>query len=331
MHQHISAIAKELGGPDINIRASTRWPVIESFLKKIDGQSATEMLDKYRFGDNRRIIQAKVEQYRKAMEDGGFAELSTITFGKPVGSDKLILVNGHHRLSALSGQDMTMPFRIDVREVSDADDALDLYLCFTEKEKSNGDIVRMTTMANGCGVSATRLARWMRAWNWIEEGFPLRPSSVAQGRMIEVISGWIPQAVEIAEIVKCKPYGKFLDTLAGISAMSITFRYSDLTGVKTTNGESVTPKLFWEAVAKNVRSDDMDVRKATSEYLAKRAGDKKQRASGTLYCLGHAWSIWVCGQKLPQIRNNNSATTVATFALCGDDFCRFVVGRSANE
>ena len=258
----------------------------------IGAEQADQIIRECCYERQRRINDDRALGLAEAIEHGTFLPNTQIAFALLHG--RLILVNGYHRLTAVSLCRQAQPFRIEIYPCASAEDVDALYLRFDQP----GGVRTLTQLGAALGLADDKLRQG--SVTWLMRAIPLlmmrlerlpplkRPrASRDLDRKKEEAKLWKPWAVD---------YQSCLD--GGISSRTNRYRNAGVVAVAlvTLRYQNVMAKVFWaESVRDNALESD-DPRHALHLHLATAKRSVQEFALAEACC--NAWNAFFRNRRL---------------------------------
>lgn len=260
---------------------------------------ARRLLVECNFDGQRQIRPGRLQAHERRITSGTWNEsVSTIHFARtPDG--RLHLVNGQHRLTAISNVGVTVGSLIVLVEEPDMPSVRRLYALFDDpaSSRNDGEILDGAGIVQELGLSRTMTVAAFRAVVVLRNGLeplPTAGESIARDRegRIGDLAQWRDELLAAQEIIAQSRGGlsRHLRTSSCLAAMTYTLRY-----------QPTIASEFWGGLARNDRLSKNDPRSRLITDLL----DKNLKTGTIRYGMQRiavAWNAFVDGRDLVVIR-----------------------------
>lgn len=263
---------------------------------------AKRILEELNFPTQRRIDPSRVYDKRHAIIKGDWVEGHAITFTE-LPDGRLWLVDGQHRLTAISENDSPVPVTIRIVKVDTESEARHFYAGFDQKKSVRTDkqILDAVGIAAENGLSS-RMANAVYAaapllLNRLEPvsgsvGIKKNPDMFLQHNKLEIVQEWSKEAREYEQIIKPAKKG-----------LIVTMRTPGVLAVAlyTLRHQPAMARQFWTGVAENDGLRKNDPRATLISDLLTRAlstGSIRQKVQQPAL----AWNAFAEGRDLKIIK-----------------------------
>ena len=264
---------------------------------------ARRMLDELNFPGQRAVDSARVYGHRYAIVTGDWLEGHIVTFVL-LPDGRVWLVDGQHRLTAISESECSIPVSLRLVPVENEREAREFYAGFDKKSsvRTSQQLIEAVRPEGVEGLSsrlATKL--YEAAPLLLNELEPMvgasskraHPDLFLQSNRMRALGDWSKEALEYQEIVKCATTGlrKKLNDNTGLIAVALyTLRH-----------QPAKARDFWGGLARNDGLKKGDPRNTLIDDLMTRnlqAGSIRQRVQQPVL----AWNAWFEGRQLKIIK-----------------------------
>ena len=279
------------------ISMSNLQPDVE--VVKLTPTKAKEYLDGT-FDRNRPIVIDAVRHYRSQMEAGKFLNATPIILALVEDTNRLVLVDGQHRLASVSQWKKPMTFTLMTYYLRDEGQLSDLYATIDVGRSRNlSDNVRAQGFQAESGLNQIEATRFVSSILWAEVKKPAfaAKSTVAgsYADQIEKARGWMTEANEYFRIAKnARGLMKTMSRRKPIIACAmITFR-----------GQPSKAAAFWNGVllCDNIAHDDPrnKLHQKLLEIGATSASTKERviTAAGMARIICTCWNAYITNRSL---------------------------------
>ena len=220
----------------------------------ISPKKAGEYLDGT-FERNRPIVKEVMQMYCKRIADGDFLNATAIVFAQ-VANDKLVLVDGQHRLSAVAQGSKSLRFTVQTYYLNNEQELATLYGTLDIGRARNlNDSVRAHGLPEETGLTQADSTKLASALNFVVHK---RPAFNIKGRMSGTFSKqihrakeWLSEAIWYFDTLKMAPQP--MKTIASRKAIVAC-------AMITLRGYPSKAKDFWRGVLLLEDADSSDVR-----------------------------------------------------------------------
>lgn len=279
----------------------------------ISADEAEQIMRECWYEKQRRINDDRALGLAEAIEHGTFLPNTQLAFARL--SDRLILVNGYHRLTAVSLCKQAQAFRIEIypcRSVSEVDA---LYLRFDQP----GGARTLTQLGAALGLADEHFRR--SSVTWLMRAIPLlmmnlerlpalkRPrASRDMDRKKEEALRWKPWALD---------YQSCLD--GGIAVRTTRYRNAGVVAVAlaTLRYQNVMAKVFWAESIRDSALESDDPRHALHLHLATAKKSVHEFALAEAAC--NAWNAFFRNRRLTFCRSLGHPLRVLGTPFQGDE------------
>lgn len=273
--------------------------LVPGALVAIDAEAATEILDRCRYEHQRPLNDDRVLLFAMKMERGTWPQGRQIFFGRMDGN--LYLIDGQHRLNAVTLAGRAQTFRIEVQDVTSLAELDDRYCEFDQAggQRSPTQLSRALRLHDeeDGGLRPATAALLLRAAPMLQIGLKRLPPALRprETRDLdckrEVALAWKPWALDYQSCLDCgitTRTGRF--RRGGVFAAAlVTLRYQR---------ERALP--FWREAIRNSGLTVGDPRQTLHSHFlsSKRAGTEYELAEAAC----HAWNAWLRDKRITMIR-----------------------------
>lgn len=230
------------------------------------------------------------------MSRGEFRDRDTLSFA--IIGGRILLLNGHHRLSAQKTSGVPILWNVVVYECSTQDEVEKLYASFDTnvRDRSERTILNVLHMDKRLGVSKATAAAVYEAVPLISSGFALSRTdydavdSRIVDRRLGIMVGFAEEARTWENAISPAPakIKRLLSNQGPVAIALITLR-----------DQPIPAFQFWNGLAKDDGLRTGDPRKT---YLGTLNNDKKTTRNILAHRAAIAWRAWLEGRKLAYIR-----------------------------
>lgn len=263
---------------------------------------AKRILAELNFPGQRPVDTGRVYGHRHAIIKGDWLEGHAITFAL-MSDGRIWLVDGQHRLTAISENDAPVPVTIRTVPVESEAEARHFYAGFDQKKSVRTDkqILDAVGIAKETGLSSKMTsAVYAAAPLLLNDLEPLtgsanikkRPDMFLQHNKLEIVQEWAKEAREYEQLIKSAKKGLLMALRAtGVVAVALyTLRH-----------QPATAKQFWSGLAENDGLRKNDPRSTLIDDLLTRTlatGSVRQRVQQPAL----AWNAFCEGRDLKIIK-----------------------------
>lgn len=257
----------------------------------ISPKKAAEYLDGT-FKRNRPIVREVVEMYTTRIEDGDFLNATAIVFAS-VANEDLVLVDGQHRLSALSKGKKSLKFTVQTYYLNNEEELATLYGTLDIGRARNlNDSVRAHGMPEETGLTQADSTKLASALNFVVHK---RPAFNIKGRMsgtfhdqILRAKEWLSEGTWYFDTLKTAPQP--MKTIASRKAIVAC-------AMITLRGYPSKSKAFWRGVLLLEDTSPDDVRfklhmKLVDMFTRSRNTEAKSTHVTCWQCASIVASVW---------------------------------------
>lgn len=264
---------------------------------------ARRMLDELNFPDQRDLDPGRVYGHRYAIVSGDWLEGHVITFVL-LPDGRVWLVDGQHRLTAISQGDSTVPTTLRLVQVESEREAREFYAGFDKRSSVRTNMQLISAVKpDGVDGLSTRLA------GKVYEATPIlmnnlepltggvnhrkHPELFMQANRMRAIAEWSKEALAYQELLKHSTSGlrqKLIGNTGVIAVALYTLRH-----------QPAKAREFWGGLARNDGLKKGDPRNTLIDDLMTRnlqAGSIRQRVQQPVL----AWNAWFEGRQLKIIK-----------------------------
>lgn len=271
---------------------------------------ADQIIADMRYEGQRRLDLAHVAELAAALLRGAMAAGSQIAFVRYKG--KLYLINGQHRIHAVSRSRRPLEFQVLIVDCASEADIARHYFTFDRmaKHRSDGDVLASQRVASRYGISATMAKAVWAALPLIQHRFDRLEALQDPNRRDDDLrlfqaEPWWSLAAEMQEILAVAPnhVRKRLVSSQGVSVSLVLLKH-----------QPVAARAFLGGIAADDGLRRTDPRKALLIDLGRR-----RWVNGTLdgcLILSYAWNAYVEGRSIGHLK----VVENARFRLAGTPF-----------
>lgn len=263
---------------------------------------AKRILGELNFPGQRKVDSARVYGHRHAIIKGDWIEGHAITFAA-LPDGRIWLVDGQHRLTAISESDAPVPVTIRVVSVDSETEARHFYAGFDQKKSVRTDkqILDAVGIAEETGLSPKMANAVYAAAPLLLNGLePMTgsanirkcPDMFLQHNKLEIVQEWAKEAREYEQIIKPAKKG-LLTALRATGVMAVA--------LYTLRHQPALARQFWAGVAENDGLRKNDPRATLINDLLTRTmstGSVRQRVQQP----ANAWNAYCEGRDLKIIK-----------------------------
>lgn len=265
---------------------------------EIGPELAARILAEAKFARQRPLRAYHVRLLAHDMRAGKFSEGTQLHFARL--GERLYLINGQHRLSALAEAGVSLRFQALITEAASEQEVNRLYWRHDHQQMTRGwsDIFRAEDIGAEVDLSERKVAQASAAMLWIMCG--LRPPNVGQfvveiknpDKRLAALSAWWPTVATFYELIE--PAGDFLRvrlTRATVMAAALmTLRYAPERAAE-----------FWGGIARDDGLRQGDPRKTLIAWLTQN-GTTAGPKTLNLRAVAIAWNAFMGGSRLSIIK-----------------------------
>lgn len=290
----LASVSKSIS-PPVSIPPAVEDVVGEGRLV-VTPQFARQVLATANYDRQRPIRAPHVSFLADEMRRGNFVPGTQLTFAKL--GDKLILVNGQHRLTAQAVCEATVEYQVLIQVAATMSDVARYYYRQDRggRARSDAEVLAAIGVASDYGLSASFARSVFRAVPLINNRF-LRPNLSTDPTLrnddlrLEACKPWWPVAESFEYIVKPAP-SPVRSKLASSQAVAVA--------LVTLHHQPEKARQFWEGVAKDDGLRRNDPRKALLIDFTNREWGIK--TSDGCLAVSHAWNAFFAGRSISHIK-----------------------------
>lgn len=278
----------------------------------VDAATAEQIMRECHYEGQRRINDDRALGLAEAIEHGTFLRNTQLAFARLHG--RLILVNGYHRLTAVTLCRQALQFRIEIYDCLSMEDVDALYLRFDQP----GGVRSLTQLGAALGLADDKFRQG--SVSWLMRAVPLlmmrlervppvkRPRATRDlDRKKEEAKLWKPWALD---------YQSCLD--GGVTVRTSRYRNAGVVAVAlmTLRYQNVMGKVFWaESIRDNALESD-DPRHALHMHLATAKRSMHEYALAEACC--NAWNAFFRNRRLTICKSLGYPLRILGTPLKGD-------------
>ena len=281
--------APQYAFPQLHARTSTITEGRQQFTPDLARSTVTDL----RYEGQRPAYQHHIALLSDAMRRGDWTPGTQIAFGR-LRDGTMHLVNGQHRLLALSDSGTTQDFQVLIVDVVDETALSHLYNHFDviTRKRSLAEVLNATGIGKTLGLSKTMLKATFEAVALLENGLRLPNFHTdpvgARSRDVrfELARQWWDFAIEYEKlIISAAPTLKVKLLSKGVVTVGLaTLRYQNEKGME-----------FWRGLAENDGLRKGDARRTLIQALYERNFTKGNQ-EGRIILPANAWNNWFQGR-----------------------------------